>query len=212
MVRIMAPLMAVLLCLALAGCGCSRRADEAPEDTADGVEQVEPEPAPEGQPEEPPATQAEHVVRVIVGDGANDALTELEQIGDDEIACVITRGGSADYLAQSLKDGMVDVVVVPLDVAGLLYTGYECPSMAIDALAGDPPIVSVVSYDFFREDPEAVVTYVARHRELAEAADKTFYRGSKMQDVLGAAIADLYVANPSSVGDDLPPDNFYFLG
>ena len=200
---IIRPLVVLAVCLSLWGCGGAGSTEQAPQEDA----KAEDAPAAADQTQTAPSASYEDAhVHVMVSEGAGGALSAIAGLDGPEFG---VRGGvSTDEVVDAIKAGAVDIYVVPLDTAAVIYNVHECPSMAIDALEGNPPVVSVVTLDFFRKDPEAAISYIDNHAAVAEGG---FYRGSEMQDYLTAALSDLYVADPDSVGGYLLPDNFYFL-
>ena len=213
-------LMILSLTLGLAACGCSRAAD-APQAEESSTEETEEQTAPEED------TQADAEQKGAEKGGEVVPVEELrvayvEGSVPDDVSCVegtwsCESYGSVDALAQAIIAGKVDVAVVSPDVASALYNATAGSLMAVDAIAlPDEPVraASVVSLPLFRSSPETVVAFVSRHQELVsgQVGQDCFLIGSPMQRGLSSAISDAYVENPSSVGGELPPDNFYFLG
>jgi|GEM_PF-3909206 len=214
-------LMILSLALGLASCGGSSAADAPQAEEAPVEETTEEQEAPEAQGDEDPeeADDAQPKEPVSVEELR---LAYVEGSVPDDVACVEGTWGceaydSVDALAQAIIAGNVDVAVVSPDVASALYNATAGSLMAVDAVAlPDEPLrcTSVVSLPLFRSNPETVVSYVSRHQELVsqQVGQDCFLTGSPMQNALASAISDAYVENPSSVGGELPPDNFYFLG
>ena len=202
---IIRPLVVTLLCLNLWGCGGSAAPAES-QQAADAAPQEETTVKSGSAESAPSTTYADARVHVMVGEGVGAGVSAIAQLDGPEFG--VRSGVSTDEIVDAIKAGAVDIFVVPLDTAAVIYNVHECPSMAIDAVEGQPPVVSVVTMDFFKNDPEAAISYIERHGNVAEGG---FYRGSEMQDYLTAALSDLYVADPDSVGGYMLPDNFYFL-
>lgn len=210
-------LMILSLTLGLVACGGSSAA-EAPQAEDAQTEEVEAETeepsAEEGQPE---AASEQAVV-----DLKDIRMAYIKDVASDDVAIVTGEWAgeaydSVDALAKAIISGKIDVAVVSPDVASALYNATAGSLMAVDAIALPDEAaraVSVVSLPLFRSSPETVVSYVARHQELVsgQLGSDSFLIGSPMQRALASAISDAYVVDPSSVGGELPPDNFYFLG
>ncbi len=201
-------LLAVLLVLNIAGCGRSGSSDApeaSSEEQAAGAGTQEEEGVEEGIATGP---------QVLVYEGASESETNAAKaLAKGDLACSVVTGVSEADLAEALTSGSEAIVVAPLDMAARFFNSYECPCMAIDATANDTvPITSVVSLAFFGQDPETIVSYVAHHGESAASAGLTFYNGTAMNDYLSDALNSLYVMDPSVIGGQLLPDNFFFLG
>ena len=208
-------LMILSLALGLVACGGSSAAD-APQAEEAPAEATEEQAASEEEAKEEDAQGGETVpleeLRVAYVEGSVM----------DDVACVQAQWacepyGSVDALAKAIIAGKVDVAVVSPDVASALYNATAGSLMAVDAVElpdESARAASVVSLPLFRSSPETVVAYVSRHQELVagQLGQDSFLSGSPMQRELSSAISDAYVEDPSSIGGELPPDNFYFLG
>lgn len=209
-------LMILSLSLVLVACGGKSKPDG--DDSQAGGEPIEDtqdqqgEPQDDGQQDADPEPGPSMSLRIGSVEGL--ASEYVRQISS-EWGC--TEYSSIDSLAAAFISGEVDFAVVPPDVASALYNATGGALMAIDAIApeeGSVSAASVVSLSFFKQDPESVVSYVSRHHEMVSGTlgEEAFLSGSKMQRELSDEIADYYVYDPTSVGSELPPDNFYFLG
>lgn len=122
--------------------------------------------------------------------------------------------GSLDELADALSSGKFDLAVVADVDSSVLYNLMEGRLLAVSATAGVDGrlLVSVVSLDCFSKRPEEVVSYVTAEGDAADDQGLDFFRGSAMQNELSLRIKYAYAEDPASVGNEMPPDNFYFLG
>lgn len=197
-------LMILSFALLMWGCGTATGNDSPQTGGGEETTTQEQEPAPQEQP-------AEGVAMASLSDtNADDVNLVKGMFGCTEVA-------SVDALAKAFIAGEHDFALVTPEVASALYNATSGSVLAIDSVCGDdgiPRTVTVVSTSAFSQDPETVVSYVASHQELVNSAmgEGHFLRGSAMQRALTEAISDVYVTDPSRVGGELPPDNFYFLG
>lgn len=197
-------LMILSFALLVWGCGAATGNDNPQTGGGEEPTTQEQEPAPQEQP------------------SASVAMAALSDANADDVALVKGAYGCADVasvdaLAKAFIAGEYDFALVTPEAASALYNATSGSVLAIDAVCGDdgaPRTVTVVSTAAFTQDPETVVGYVSSHQELINNAmgEGHFLRGSAMQRALTAAISEVYVTDPSRVGGELPPDNFYFLG
>ena len=197
-------LMILSFALLVWGCGAATGNDSPQTGGSEEATTQEQEPAPQEEP------------------SASVAMASLSDTNADDVNLVKGAYGCADIasvdaLAKAFIAGEYDFALVTPEVASALYNATSGSVLAIDAVCGDdgvPRTVTVVSSAAFSRDPEAVVSYVSSHQELVNSSmgEGHFLRGSAMQRALTQAISEVFVIDPSRVGGELPPDNFYFLG
>lgn len=156
-----------------------------------------------------PASTTETVAKLQVASAGSASEGELAaKLG------VATSYASLDELASAMGEGSVDVAFVGDAEASRLYHELGGACMAICALdsGGDQLLVLVVSMQSFSQTPEEVVAYIGSVEGQAQKDGVAFFSGVAMQNAVAARLKDRYLQDPASVGDTVPPDNFYFLG